>query len=220
MRKRLTRSSTNWLLSSHLLCRRLRTVRRKLQASSPLRTRRPQRPKSRRFLPMKSADATKIVWNGWSIARHTTRPSGASLSWAARSCGHRSFAWPNGRTTMRPPPSQAETPRPPLTPKVLLRASRRNRLLARPITVFLQASRQDRLFRQSILRCRQGERQNLRISLMRPSLHGAAARRRASNSKASSLPPILLALFGEHQKISAGFRRTRAGGRFGPNGAS
>jgi hypothetical protein len=49
---------------------------------------------------------------------------------------------------------------------------------------------------------------------------GLPPRRRASGSKASSLPPILLALFGEHQKISAGFRRTRAGGRFGPNGAS
>jgi hypothetical protein len=49
---------------------------------------------------------------------------------------------------------------------------------------------------------------------------GLPPRRRASDSKASSLPPILLALFGEHQKISAGFRRTRAGGRFGPNGAS
>jgi hypothetical protein len=48
---------------------------------------------------------------------------------------------------------------------------------------------------------------------------GLPPKRRASDSRASSLPPILLALFGEHQKTSAAFRRTRAGGRFGPNGA-
>ena len=45
-------------------------------------------------------------------------------------------------------------------------------------------------------------------------------RRRANPSTASSLPPILLALFGEQPRHSAPFRRTRASGRFGTNGAS
>jgi hypothetical protein len=56
----------------------------------------------------------------------------------------------------------------------------------------------------------------------RPSVvsRGLQSKRRASASTAPSLPPILLALFGEHTKSSATFRRTRAGGRFGPNGAS
>jgi hypothetical protein len=56
----------------------------------------------------------------------------------------------------------------------------------------------------------------------RPSIvsGGVPPRRPASASTASSLPPILLALFGEHPKSSARFHRTRAGGRFGPNGAS
>jgi hypothetical protein len=45
------------------------------------------------------------------------------------------------------------------------------------------------------------------------------SKRRASASTAPSLPPILLALFGEHPKSSATFRRTRAGGRFGANSA-
>src|SRR4029077_21043869 len=49
---------------------------------------------------------------------------------------------------------------------------------------------------------------------------GLQPRRHASPSTAPNLPPILLALFGEHPKSSATFRRTRAGGRFGPNGAS
>jgi hypothetical protein len=44
-------------------------------------------------------------------------------------------------------------------------------------------------------------------------------RRPASASTPPSLPPILLALFGEHPKSSARFHRTRAGGRFGPGGA-
>jgi hypothetical protein len=48
--------------------------------------------------------------------------------------------------------------------------------------------------------------------------HGLQPRRRASASTEPSLPPILLALFGEHPKSSARFHRTRAGGRFGPNG--
>jgi hypothetical protein len=47
---------------------------------------------------------------------------------------------------------------------------------------------------------------------------GLQPRRHASPSTAPSLPPILLALFGEHPKSSARFHRTRAGGRFGPNG--
>ena len=45
-------------------------------------------------------------------------------------------------------------------------------------------------------------------------------RRPADASTAPSLPPILLALFGEHPKSSARFHRTRAGGRFGPNSGS
>jgi hypothetical protein len=49
---------------------------------------------------------------------------------------------------------------------------------------------------------------------------GLQLRRRASASTAPSLPPILLALFGGHPKSSAAFRRTRAGGRFGPNNGS
>jgi hypothetical protein len=47
--------------------------------------------------------------------------------------------------------------------------------------------------------------------------HGLQPRRRASASTEPSLPPILLALFGEHPRSSARFHRTRAGGRFGPN---
>jgi hypothetical protein len=47
--------------------------------------------------------------------------------------------------------------------------------------------------------------------------HGLQPGRRASVSTEPSLPPILLALFGEHPKSSAKFHRTRAGGRFGPN---
>jgi hypothetical protein len=56
----------------------------------------------------------------------------------------------------------------------------------------------------------------------RPSVvsRGLQPRRHASPSTAPSLPPILLALVGEHPKSSATFRRTRAGGRFGPNGGS
>jgi hypothetical protein len=50
--------------------------------------------------------------------------------------------------------------------------------------------------------------------------HGLQPRRRASASTEPSLPPILLALFGEHPKSSARFHRTRAGGRFGPNGGA
>jgi hypothetical protein len=59
-------------------------------------------------------------------------------------------------------------------------------------------------------------------SKARPSVvsHGLRSRRRENASTAPALPPILLALFGEHPKNSATFRRTRAGGRFGPNGAS
>jgi hypothetical protein len=49
---------------------------------------------------------------------------------------------------------------------------------------------------------------------------GLKPRRRASASTAPSLPPILLALFGEHPKSSATFRRTRVGGRLGPNGGA
>ena len=49
--------------------------------------------------------------------------------------------------------------------------------------------------------------------------HGLQSRRHASPSTAPNLPPILLALFGEHPKSSARFRRTRAGGRFGANSA-
>ena len=49
---------------------------------------------------------------------------------------------------------------------------------------------------------------------------GVPSRRPASASTAPSLPPILLALFGEHPKSSARFHRTRAGGRFGPNGGA
>ena len=49
---------------------------------------------------------------------------------------------------------------------------------------------------------------------------GLQPRRRASASTAPSLPPILLALFGEHPKSSATFRRTRAGGRVGANSTS
>jgi hypothetical protein len=45
-------------------------------------------------------------------------------------------------------------------------------------------------------------------------------RRPAGASTVPSLPPILLALFGEHPKSSARFHRTRAGGRFGPNSGS
>jgi hypothetical protein len=61
-----------------------------------------------------------------------------------------------------------------------------------------------------------------RPSKPRPSVvsHGLQLRRRASASTAPSLPPILLALFGEHPKSSAAFRRTRAGGRSGPNSGS
>jgi hypothetical protein len=56
----------------------------------------------------------------------------------------------------------------------------------------------------------------------RPSIvsGGIPPRRPASASTAPSLPPILLALFGEHPKSSARFHRTRAGGRFGPNGGA
>jgi hypothetical protein len=56
----------------------------------------------------------------------------------------------------------------------------------------------------------------------RPSVvsRGLQSRRRASASTGPSLPPILLALFGEHPKSSATFRRTRAGGRFRPNNGS
>ena len=56
----------------------------------------------------------------------------------------------------------------------------------------------------------------------RPSIvsGGVPPRRPASASTAPSLPPILLALFGEHPKSSARFHRTRAGGRFGPNGGA
>ncbi len=50
--------------------------------------------------------------------------------------------------------------------------------------------------------------------------HGLQPRRRASTSTAPSLPPILLALFGEHPKSSANFRRTRTSGRFGPTGGA
>jgi hypothetical protein len=55
-------------------------------------------------------------------------------------------------------------------------------------------------------------------SKARPSVvsHGLRSRRRENASTAPGLPPILLALFGEHPKSSATFRRTRAGGRFGP----
>ena len=49
---------------------------------------------------------------------------------------------------------------------------------------------------------------------------GLQPRRRASTSTAPSLPPILLALFGEHPKSSANFRRTRTSGRFGPTGGA
>ncbi len=56
-----------------------------------------------------------------------------------------------------------------------------------------------------------------RLSVVSPSLQ---SRRRASASTAPSLPPILLALFGEHPKSSATFRRTRAGGRVGANSTS
>jgi hypothetical protein len=49
--------------------------------------------------------------------------------------------------------------------------------------------------------------------------HGLQPRRHASPSTAPNLPPILLALFGEQPRNSAAFRRTRAGGRFGANGA-
>jgi hypothetical protein len=49
---------------------------------------------------------------------------------------------------------------------------------------------------------------------------GLLPRRRASALTAPSLPPILLALFGEHPKSSATFRRTRTGGRLGPNGGA
>jgi hypothetical protein len=52
----------------------------------------------------------------------------------------------------------------------------------------------------------------------RPSI--VPPRRPSSASTAPSLPPILLALFGEHPKSSARFHRTRAGGRFGPNGGA
>ena len=45
-------------------------------------------------------------------------------------------------------------------------------------------------------------------------------RPRANASTAPSLPPILLALFGEHPKSSATFRRTRTSGRFGPTGGA
>jgi hypothetical protein len=48
---------------------------------------------------------------------------------------------------------------------------------------------------------------------------GLQPRRHASPSTAPSLPPILLALFGEQPRNSASFRRTRAGGRFGANSA-
>jgi hypothetical protein len=56
----------------------------------------------------------------------------------------------------------------------------------------------------------------------RPSIvsGGVPPRRPASASTAPSLPPILLALFGEHPKSSARFHRTRAGGRFGANGGA
>jgi hypothetical protein len=56
----------------------------------------------------------------------------------------------------------------------------------------------------------------------RPSIvsGGVPPRRPASASTAPSLPPILLALFGEHPKSSARFHRTRAGGRFGLNGGA
>ena len=56
----------------------------------------------------------------------------------------------------------------------------------------------------------------------RPSIvsGGVPPRRPASASTAPSLPPILLALFGEHPKSSARFHRTRAGGRLGPNGGA
>ena len=56
-----------------------------------------------------------------------------------------------------------------------------------------------------------------RLSVVSP---GLQSRRRASASTAPSLPPILLALFGEHPKSSATFRRTRAGGRVGANSTS
>ena len=48
---------------------------------------------------------------------------------------------------------------------------------------------------------------------------GLQPRRHASPSTAPNLPPILLALFGEHPRNSAAFRRTRASGRFGANSA-
>ena len=56
-----------------------------------------------------------------------------------------------------------------------------------------------------------------RLSVVSP---GLQSRRRASASTGPSLPPLLLALFGEHPKSSATFRRTRAGGRVGANGTS
>ena len=56
-----------------------------------------------------------------------------------------------------------------------------------------------------------------RLSVVSP---GLQSRRRASASTGPSLPPLLLALFGEHPKSSATFRRTRTGGRVGANGTS
>ena len=56
-----------------------------------------------------------------------------------------------------------------------------------------------------------------RLSVVSP---GLQSRRRASASTGPSLPPLLLALFGEHPKSSATFRRTRAGGRVGANSTS
>lgn len=50
-------------------------------------------------------------------------------------------------------------------------------------------------------------------------LRGLQPRRHASPSTAPSLPPILLALFGEQPRNAAAFRRTRAGGRFGASSA-
>jgi hypothetical protein len=56
----------------------------------------------------------------------------------------------------------------------------------------------------------------------RPSVvsRGLQPRRRATASTTPSLPPILLALFGEHPKSSATFRRTRTSGRFGSTGGA
>ena len=67
-------------------------------------------------------------------------------------------------------------------------------------------------------RMRANESQNRTRSTL--ASRGVQQRRHANPSTAPSLPPILLALFGEQPRHSAAFRRTRAGGRFGTTAPS